>query len=178
MATNKDSKKLKPSDKVTLSDKTKVVARLSTDQKTNYTRIGLAMCGIAVNNKTSELIWRLQEGMYKKGGEFALSDSVDIEVLIDKKYAVKSPSNKTVKAVPVKKESPIKVPSTVLPKIMVGDDEVRLNYWQKNALRKAIQEHGEKSKAVKVLMMDIASKSRPINKNGKGTRYSTAKVFQ
>ena len=74
---------------------------LTTVQRTEYTRLGLAMCGIPINNKTAELIWRLQVGMYEKGGDFSIADSVAIEVFVDKKYAEKSPSTKTVKAEPL-----------------------------------------------------------------------------
>jgi len=59
------------------------------DEKTNYTRIGLGLSGVVVNNMTAEIIWRTVEGLQKKKGKFSISDSVEIEILVKGKLEKK-----------------------------------------------------------------------------------------
>lgn len=59
------------------------------DEKTNYTRIGLGLSGVVVNNMTAEIIWRTVEGLQKKKGKFSISDSVEIEMLVKGKLEKK-----------------------------------------------------------------------------------------
>lgn len=63
--------------------------------KSNYLKIALALAGIVVNLKTSELIWRTVDGLNEKKGNFNLKDYVDIEVKVTGKL-----SKKEIKAVP------------------------------------------------------------------------------
>jgi hypothetical protein len=55
-------------------------------QRTEYTRIGLALCKIGINNATAELIWRMQDLLASKGGKVTLMDTSRIESIVNKKY--------------------------------------------------------------------------------------------
>jgi len=57
---------------------------MTNKEKTDYTRIGLGLCDILVNNMTAEVIWRTIEGIQKKKGKFSIRDAVDIKVLVEK----------------------------------------------------------------------------------------------
>lgn len=50
-------------------------------EKTQYMRSSLGMVGIAVDNKTAELLWRMYEGVLAKGADFSLRDAAKIETL-------------------------------------------------------------------------------------------------
>lgn len=56
---------------------------MSIDDKTNCYRIGLAFIGIAVNNKTAELLWRFADKYQEKGGSMDVSDAVKIQSDVD-----------------------------------------------------------------------------------------------
>lgn len=60
--------------------------KLTIDEKTNYLRIGLNLAGLNTDNKTSELIVRLYEGIMEKGGNFSIMDSAMIEAQVIAKY--------------------------------------------------------------------------------------------
>ena len=62
---------------------------MTPEEKTNYTRIGLALAGIAANDTTCEIIWRTVDGINEKKGQFSLRDAVDIEVKVTGKYTPK-----------------------------------------------------------------------------------------
>lgn len=62
---------------------------MSDKEKSEYLKIGLALQGIVVNLKTSELIWRIVDGINEKKGNFSLKDAVDIEIKVTGKYTKK-----------------------------------------------------------------------------------------
>lgn len=68
-------------------------------EKSDYLKIGLALHGIVVNLKTSEMIWRTVEGIQQKKGDFNLKDAVDIEIKVTGRY-----TKKHIVAKPVKKK--------------------------------------------------------------------------
>lgn len=55
-------------------------------EKTEYTKIALALAGIATDKMTCELVWRSYEGIQKKKGEFSIEDSSKIIAMVQKKY--------------------------------------------------------------------------------------------
>ena len=112
---------------------------MTNKDKTNYTRLGLSMCGIGVDNQTAEVIWRTIEGIQKKKGKFSISDAVDIKVSVEKTY---------------------EVPDIDLPKLTVGGRQVELTDRQKELLRDTIKQRGRNSIDVQVLLMDFANQSR------------------
>jgi hypothetical protein len=58
-------------------------------EKTQFTRIGLSLAGISVNDATAELVWRTLKRIDEKKGEFSVHDGVELECLIRKKYKLK-----------------------------------------------------------------------------------------
>lgn len=62
-------------------------------EKTDCTRIALALSGICVNNKTVELIWRTVDGLNAKGDQFSVRDQVAIEVQVTGKVSKKKISS-------------------------------------------------------------------------------------
>jgi len=112
---------------------------MTNKEKTDYTRIGLGLCDIVVNNMTAEVIWRTIEGIQQKKGKFSLRDAVDIKVLVEKSY---------------------EVPDIDLPKLTVGGRQVELTETQKEKLRNAVKQHGRNSVDVNVLLMDFANQTR------------------
>lgn len=62
---------------------------MTSEEKTNYLRIGLGLSGVVVNDFTAEIIWRTLEGLQKKKGKFSISDSVEIEMLVKVKLEEK-----------------------------------------------------------------------------------------
>jgi hypothetical protein len=54
--------------------------------KTQYMRMGLGMCGIAVSDITAEIIIRVYEELQKMGGDFSLRDASRIESEVTQKY--------------------------------------------------------------------------------------------
>lgn len=59
--------------------------KLTEKDKTRFTRISLAMVGIAVNNHTAESLWRIFERMSDLGGKFSLRDGSEIQAFMDEK---------------------------------------------------------------------------------------------
>lgn len=67
--------------------KPKTMKKLTAEeQKTSYLRIGLSLAGITANDMAIETIWRVVEKIKEKGGQFAISDGVDIEYFVKNKY--------------------------------------------------------------------------------------------
>lgn len=62
---------------------------MTDNQRTEYTRIGLALLKICSNSKTSELLWRFQDLLYQKGGDVDLRDTAQLEAMVNKKYSKK-----------------------------------------------------------------------------------------
>lgn len=58
--------------------------------KTQFTRIGLGLSGIAVNDATAELVWRTLKRIEEKKGEFSVHDGVELEHFIKRKYGKKT----------------------------------------------------------------------------------------
>jgi len=52
---------------------------MTAKEKTQYMRSSLGMVGIAVDNRTAELLWRMYEGVLAKGADFSLKDAAKIE---------------------------------------------------------------------------------------------------
>ncbi len=92
---------------------------MTNKEKTDYTRIGLGLCDIGVNNMTAEVIWRTIEGIQKKKGKFSISDAVDIKLSVERSY---------------------EVPDIDLPKLTVGGRHVELTEAQKEKLRNAVKQ--------------------------------------
>jgi hypothetical protein len=55
-------------------------------KKVQYMRIGLSLCGIPVSDRVAEIIVEVNEGIQKKKGEFSITDAVDIELRVNRKY--------------------------------------------------------------------------------------------
>jgi len=64
--------------------------KMTEAQKTQYTRSALGLAGVAVNDFSAELIWRLYEKLQELGGNFSLRDSAAIEAFMHEKYDVRS----------------------------------------------------------------------------------------
>jgi len=121
--------------------------------KTNYTRIGLSLCGIGVDNQTAEIIWRTIEGIQKKKGKFSISDAVSIKASVEKSY---------------------EVPDFDLLKLTVGGRQIELTDKQKDLLRDTIKQRGRNSVDVQVLLMDFARQSRAeLQKDGSVKQVNT-----
>lgn len=76
--------------------KKKIKKQTHEEKKTQYTRLGLGMSGICVNNATAELIWRVFKRMDEKKGQFSLSDGVELEFFIANKYKIERTKKKWV----------------------------------------------------------------------------------
>lgn len=63
--------------------------KMTDQQKTKYLRSALGMCGVAVNEYMSEMVWRMYEKIQEKGGQFDLRDASNIEAYMNKKFDVK-----------------------------------------------------------------------------------------
>jgi hypothetical protein len=118
---------------------------MTNKEKTNYTRIGLGLVGVAVDSMTAEVVWRTIEGIQQKKGKFAISDAVDIKCLVEKTY---------------------KPQSFDLPNLTIGGRYVELTEEQKDKLGEAVKRHGKDSVEVSVLLMDFAFQSRTEQKKG------------
>jgi hypothetical protein len=59
---------------------------MTAKDKTEYMRIGLALCNIPCDDYHAEMIWRLFEGIQHKKGRFALSDAASIRAMVQKKH--------------------------------------------------------------------------------------------
>jgi hypothetical protein len=71
-----------------MNKKTKQV--IDCHEKTQFTRIGLGLAGIAVNDATAELVWRTLKRIDEKKGQFSVTDGVELEFFIKKKYGKKN----------------------------------------------------------------------------------------
>lgn len=71
---------------------------LTRKEKTNYLRIGLALVGISVDNRTAETITKIYDGVLLKKGGFSLKDAVDIEFEVGRQYAQNSIKSRTKKS--------------------------------------------------------------------------------
>lgn len=60
---------------------------MTEQEKINYLKIALSLQGIGVNNEMSERIIKTYESILIKGGDFSISDAVEIEMTLDKKFA-------------------------------------------------------------------------------------------
>ena len=60
---------------------------LSIKEKVNYLKIALSLQQIGVNEETTERIIATYEKILEIGGEFSIDDAVDIQLILDKKYA-------------------------------------------------------------------------------------------
>lgn len=61
------------------------------EEKTKYLKIALGLCGISINDATSELIWRTLKSLNKKGANFSLKDSAKIHAIVMSKTENKKP---------------------------------------------------------------------------------------
>jgi len=59
-------------------------------EETNILRIALGLTGIATNNRTVDTILEVQKQVKRLGGKFSVSHAAKIEIMIEKKYAVKT----------------------------------------------------------------------------------------
>ena len=59
---------------------------MTQEEKINYLRIALALQHIGVSNETADRIIETYEAVLKKGGKFSVSDAVNIQYKLDKKY--------------------------------------------------------------------------------------------
>lgn len=59
------------------------------EEKVKYMRLALGMQGIGVNEEMSDRLVTTFEAIQKKGGDFSVSDAVDIEFSVGEKYADK-----------------------------------------------------------------------------------------
>jgi len=56
-------------------------------EKVSYLRLAMALAKIAVvSDETADRIICVYEGILKKGGEWSLKDSVELELELDRKY--------------------------------------------------------------------------------------------
>ena len=62
---------------------------MNDEKKTEYTRLALALCGLGLNEKASELVWRVIERLNEKGDQFSLKDAVEIELKVNGKVKQK-----------------------------------------------------------------------------------------
>lgn len=76
--------------------KQKMKKQTADEKKTQYTRLGLGMSGVCVNDATAELIWRVFKRMEEKKGQFSLTDGVELEHFIAKKYKIEITKKKWV----------------------------------------------------------------------------------
>lgn len=63
---------------------------MTIDKKAQYLRIGLALQHIGVTDETAERIIVTYEAVLEKGGDFSITDAVDIELALDRKHKEKS----------------------------------------------------------------------------------------
>ena len=59
---------------------------MTQEEKVNYLRIALNLQNIGVNNEIADRIIETYEVILKKGDKFSVSDAVDIQYRLDKKY--------------------------------------------------------------------------------------------
>lgn len=59
---------------------------MTNEEKINYLRIGLGLQKIGVDNETADRIIQTYEAILKLGGNFSISDAVEIECDLDRKY--------------------------------------------------------------------------------------------
>ena len=64
---------------------------LSEVKKTQFTRIAMGLAGISINDATAELVWRTLKRMDEKMEDFSITDGVELEFFIRKKYKIQYP---------------------------------------------------------------------------------------
>jgi hypothetical protein len=62
---------------------------MTREEKINYLRIALGLQKIGVNNEMSDRIIETYEKILKLKGDFKITDAVEIELAMDKKYKQK-----------------------------------------------------------------------------------------
>lgn len=62
-------------------------------EKIKYLRIGLNLQHININDETSDRVIETYEKILKLKGNFSIKDAVELEVLMDEKYAKKKLTN-------------------------------------------------------------------------------------
>jgi len=63
--------------------------KLTNELKTTYLNLGLRLLNIDIDNRATELIWRCYDGILKKKGNYGLSDSIEIEIMVNGYYKEK-----------------------------------------------------------------------------------------
>jgi Trm5-related predicted tRNA methylase len=63
--------------------------KLYQEEKVNYLRIALGLQRIGVDNETADRIIETYEAILRLGGKFSISDAVEIELSLDRKYRKK-----------------------------------------------------------------------------------------
>jgi predicted SpoU family rRNA methylase len=63
--------------------------KLSQDEKINYLRIALGLQRIGIDNEMADRIIESYEAILRLGGKFSISDAVEIELSLDRKYRKK-----------------------------------------------------------------------------------------
>ena len=66
--------------------------QLTIEQKVDYMRIGMALCGISIDDAAAEVAVRTYEVILEKGGDFNLHDAVKIEAEVRGRYYKKEVS--------------------------------------------------------------------------------------
>jgi len=59
---------------------------ISQEEKINYLRIALGLQRIGVDNEMADRIIETYESILRLGGKFSISDAVEIEISLDRKY--------------------------------------------------------------------------------------------
>lgn len=65
---------------------------MTIDEKIEYMRIGLSICGYGIPKKDIELFVRIYDQIVEKEGEMGLREVVKLEVEINQKYAPLPPT--------------------------------------------------------------------------------------
>jgi hypothetical protein len=60
----------------------KYFSKLSDKEKTQHIRLALGLAGAVCDDKAAEIVWRVFEGIDKKGGSFNLEDACKIEIKV------------------------------------------------------------------------------------------------
>ena len=60
---------------------------MTVEEKINYLRIALALQNIGVSNETADRVIATYESVLQKEGKFSISDAVEIQLTLDRKYA-------------------------------------------------------------------------------------------
>lgn len=60
---------------------------MTSNEKTQYTRIALGLAGVVANDTAAETIWRVYEEIQKKKGKFSIIDATKIQSDIQERKA-------------------------------------------------------------------------------------------